>query len=208
MPTTELDPDTIDARNLTYAGKHTFSERSDDKADGVYGGMNSSRAFAEAGISPGDVVTLYIETVDGGDELALRRHTHGASEGITLPMQYRRELDLSPGDTVHWWLGPADAGARASATREPDTAATPTTTQPDLTESFEAAGDGGATARPAPGGEPSPTDRVDAIIDAHRRLLNTVEEIETEYGTELAANVLKTVTATYGAANPDVEDDD
>lgn len=200
--TQEIDTDLIDTRDMTYGGKTTLDERSDGRADGLFGSFNSTRTFEDAGIEPGERATLVVEAPDG-EMVAIRRNTQSTNHAITLPMKYRRRLGIDADDELHWWVAPAPPAPGEADDAETESESESRERQASLTETT-ANGGAGATYNASDSGRPLATGGdLDAFTDANARLLATLREIESDYGAELTANVLKSVSISYGVEYPD-----
>lgn len=91
---------------MTYCGQYQMrSASSDTKAgeDGINGTVVVPKSKAKAaGVSPGDDVFVLVEA--NGKTTTAERAFHKSGNTLTLPLEKRQELSLSPGDEIEFWI--------------------------------------------------------------------------------------------------------
>ena len=89
---------------VEWSGPYTFNVGSDSRAtDGCGASINNSDAFSK--FSDGEAVKLRVENGGGSVEYSHTvKESHSGSNYSTIPMKYRKELGLDPGDTPKFYV--------------------------------------------------------------------------------------------------------
>jgi len=188
-----------------YVGSHEVGHNRGNAPDNVNGRLPlESRDLEAIGAKPED--TVWITARANGQETSTDspRKIYKAGDGVTLATPERRELDLSPGDSIKYWVFPAEIATKNEA--EPEESSEPSRAIDRQESLYDSAGeavdgevaDGGVNMASGSGGSLGETDSPDDTAGT-----NDIDDVADSNAGEMLVWVIDENPRTYHKVRPD-----